>query len=208
MKAKISHQDIIEDIISKEVKGFRAPGFSNTKNTPWFFDTLIKLGYKYDSSLFPVVKNHGGMKTNLLAPFVVKDDFIEFPITLIKLFNQHYCFFGGGYIRHNHYFTIKYMAERVLEEGRPVIFYIHPREIDPYHPRLPMKLIRKIKSYGYLHTTEKKLTQILTDFTLTSFEKFIEENTHLFEFEKESNIIMLDNHKQTKKLYRKSSLIY
>jgi hypothetical protein len=34
-----------------------------------------------------------------------------------------------------------------------VTFYIHPREIDPGLPRLPMSAIRRFKSYVNLRTT-------------------------------------------------------
>lgn len=197
---------IIEDILGKQVKGFRAPGFSNTQNTPWFFEKLMDIGYKYDSSLFPVPRLHGGMKSENLAPFVVDNEIIEFPITLLKLFNSHHCFFGGGYIRHNHYFVIKYMVKKVLNENRPVIFYIHPREIDPHHPRLPMNLIRNIKSYGFLHTTRKKLNQILDDFEITTFDDFINENSALFETDKNSNLIKLYKNAKLIHLYKESPL--
>jgi polysaccharide deacetylase family protein (PEP-CTERM system associated) len=166
-------KEAIEDITGKKVSGFRAPGFSTTEETPWFFDLLIKAGYTYDSSLFPIPRLHGGMKSNNLAPFKVTEDFYEFPITLIKLLNSYHCFFGGGYLRHNFYFTIKHMTKKVLNEGRPVIFYIHPREIDSNHPRLPMNAIRYIKSYGYLHTTKSKLRSIFNDFEITTVENFI-----------------------------------
>lgn len=191
-------KEVLEDITGKEVLGFRAPGFSNTEHTPWFFETLMKIGYKYDSSLFPVPRLHGGMKCEHLAPFVVEDNFLEFPITLIKLFNTYQCFFGGGYIRHNFYPVIKYMSQKVLEENRPVIFYIHPREIDPKQPRLPMKLIRHIKSYGYLHTTRGKLNKILQDFEVGTAKEFIEKNTFYFATKNESKVI---------NLYKKPSLV-
>jgi hypothetical protein len=61
------------------------------------------------------------------------------------------------------------MALQVLSEGRPVVFYIHPREIDPGHPRLPMNLYRQTASYVNLETTEVKLRRLLQDFPMTTF---------------------------------------
>jgi uncharacterized protein DUF3473 len=46
----------------------------------------------------------------------------------------------------------------------------HPREIDPEHPRLPMNLKRRFKSYRNLRTTEQKIRRILADFEITSFQ--------------------------------------
>jgi len=64
---------------------------------------------------------------------------------------------------------IKKMGMQVLEEGRPIIFYVHPREIDPGHPRLPMNPIARFKSYINLDTVRSKIETILDDFTFTTF---------------------------------------
>jgi hypothetical protein len=65
------------------------------------------------------------------------------------------------------------MSKQVLAEGRPVVFYIHPREIDPSHPRLPMSRKRRFKSYVNLETTETKIRRILHDFSVTTFRNLI-----------------------------------
>ncbi len=44
---------LLEDIAGVPVSGYRAPGFSTTADTPWFFDALAEAGYQYDSSVFP-----------------------------------------------------------------------------------------------------------------------------------------------------------
>ena len=78
----------------------------------------------------------------------------EFPISVADLCGRSLCFFGGGSLRLFPYWLIRSMAGRVTDEGRPVMFYIHPREIDPGHPRLPMPLHRKFKSYVDLSATK------------------------------------------------------
>jgi len=65
------------------------------------------------------------------------------------------------------------MTRRVLKESRPVIFYVHPREIDPEHPRLAMNWRRSFKSYINLKSTLPKIEQLLADFRITSFERLI-----------------------------------
>ena len=49
----------------------------------------------------------------------------------------------------------------------------YPREIDPEHPRLPMNLKRRFKSYVNLGATEQKIRRILTDFEITSFQSLL-----------------------------------
>ena len=45
------------------------------------------------------------------------------------------------------------------------MFYVHPREIDPSQPRLPMSLRRRFKSYYNLRSTEVKLRRLVADFS-------------------------------------------
>ena len=66
------------------------------------------------------------------------------------------------------------MTRSVLGEGRPVIFYIHPREIDPDHPRLPMNWKRRFKSYVNLKSTMPKIESLLSEFPMTSFARLID----------------------------------
>ncbi len=162
---------LLEDISGSAVVGYRAPGFSTTQETPWFFDALTEAGYEYDSSVFPAARGHGGMPEGRRDPHRIGEDgtLLEFPITVADLLGKRMCFFGGGYLRIFPYWLIRRMAHQVLGEGRPIVFYIHPREIDPAHPRLPMSRKRRFKSYVNLETTETKVRNILRDFPLTTF---------------------------------------
>jgi len=168
-------RQILEDIAGSPVEGYRSAGFSVTDATPWFFDGLIEAGYRYDSSVFPAAREHGGMASAARAPHrmdVAGGSLVEFPITVADLLGQALCFFGGGYLRIFPLPLITAMAEKVLREGRPVVFYIHPREIDPTHPRVAMGLRRRFKSYVNLRTTEPKLRALLARFPVTSFRDF------------------------------------
>lgn len=173
---------LLEDIAGRPVKGYRSAGFSSTDATPWFFDKLEEAGYVYDSSVFPASREHGGMKSKSLGPHVVPAGataIIEFPISVARVLGKPICFFGGGYLRLFPWGIIRRMARQVLGEGRPVVFYIHPREIDPCHPRLPMSLRRRFKCYVNLKTVRPKLERVLEEFDLTTFDGFIEDNPDL-----------------------------
>jgi polysaccharide deacetylase family protein (PEP-CTERM system associated) len=170
-------KQILEDASGRPVLGYRSPGFSVTEDTPWFFDQLIAAGYAYDSSVFPASRGHGGIAKANRAPHVergARGSITEFPITVAPVAGRPFCFFGGGYLRLFPYFLIRAMSKRVLADGRPVIFYVHPREIDPQHPRLRMNLYRHFKSYVNLHTMEPKIRRILSDFRLRTFEELMQ----------------------------------
>ena len=165
---------LLEDISGTSVVGYRAPGFSTTTATPWFFDALADAGYQYDSSVFPAPRSHGGMRDARRDPYLVEGErLLEVPISVADLMGRSMCFFGGGYLRLFPYWLIRKKAHEVLAEGRPVVFYIHPREIDPAHPRLPMSRSRTFKSYVNLETTEAKLRSVLREFPVTTFRKAI-----------------------------------
>jgi polysaccharide deacetylase family protein (PEP-CTERM system associated) len=173
-------KEILEGISGQAVNGYRAPGFSVTADTPWFFEKLVEAGYQYDSSVFPAPRQHGGLSTNKYSPHMIADKLMEFPITVADVLGKRFCFFGGGYLRLFPYPVVRQMCRKVLGENRPVVFYIHPREIDPNHPRLSLGLARTFKSYVNLKTTEPKLRHILDEFQVTTFAEFIAENPSFF----------------------------
>jgi polysaccharide deacetylase family protein (PEP-CTERM system associated) len=177
---------ILENITGEAVLGYRGPGFSVTKDTPWFFDTILKAGYRYDSSVFPAPRQHGGLETNRYEPHLISGQLMEFPITVTTVLGQRMCFFGGGYLRLFPYAVVRQMCCKVLDENRPVVFYIHPREIDPTHPRLRLSPARAFKSYVNLHSTEPKIRKILDEFEVTSFAAFIAENPSMFDESEET----------------------
>lgn len=165
-------KQIIEDAAGAPVRGYRAAGFSVTGETPWFFDALVQAGYEYDSSVFPGARGHGGLEGAPFAPYAVATahgNLVEFPITLTKLASVPVCLFGGGYLRLAAWPLIRRGANRVLREGRPVVFYIHPREIDPEQPRIEMGYRRRFKSYVNLRSTEGKVRKILSEFEFAPF---------------------------------------
>lgn len=180
----IKSKRLLEDISGRPVRGYRSAGFSSTEATPWFFEKLAEAGYHYDSSVFPARREHGGMRTSRLGPHLVKAGragIIEFPISVVRFLGKPLCFSGGGYLRLLPWAVIRRLARSVLSEGRPVIFYIHPREIDPCHPRLPMSARRRFKCYVNLKTVRPKLNAILEEFELTTFESLIENDPGLLE---------------------------
>ena len=165
---------LLEDLAGAPVLGYRAPGFSTTTDTPWFFDALAEAGYRYDSSVFPAPRGHGGMRDGRRDPYAIDGDrLLEIPITVADFLGRGMCFFGGGYLRFFPYWLISSKVKEVVAQGRPVVFYIHPREIDPKHPRLPMSASRAFKSYVNLESTEPKVRRILQEFPVTTFQQVI-----------------------------------
>ncbi|MAE71956.1 MAG: polysaccharide deacetylase family protein [Gemmatimonadetes bacterium] len=178
MGADLFHDDalrsrhVLEDLIGEPVRWHRAAGFSVTENAPWFFEELARTGYTHDSSVFPAAHGHGGLPGAPVAPHRIATPagkIIEFPVSVVSVLGRPLCFFGGGYLRVSPYLLVRSMARRVIAEGRPVAFYLHPREVDPGHPRLPLSAKRRFKSYTCIDGTYLKVSRLLDDFPVTTF---------------------------------------
>jgi polysaccharide deacetylase family protein (PEP-CTERM system associated) len=170
-------RQVLEDISGRAVRGYRAAGFSVVDRTPWFFDMLLEAGYEYDSSVFPAVRQHGGLRNAQRGPHRIVSKsgaLIEFPISVADVYPRPVCFFGGGYLRLFPLWLIRRMAEKVRAEARPVIYYVHPREINPDHPRISMPPHRRFKSYVNLRSTEGKINHIVAEFPMVTFGEYIE----------------------------------
>src|SRR6202012_988447 len=47
-------KDLLEQASGVAVEGYRAPSFSIVRESMWGLEVLAKLGFRYDSSIFPV----------------------------------------------------------------------------------------------------------------------------------------------------------
>ena len=171
---------ILEDIAGVEVAGYRAPGFSITLETPWAYDEIAAAGFRYDSSVFPANRGHGGIRDGNMSPYWIdtaSGPLLEMPVTVVPLLGQRVCVFGGGYLRLAPYRVIDWLSRTVNKAGRPVIYYLHPREVDPDHPRIRMGLVRRFKSYINLGSTMPKLRKLMRHQDLTTFRDWLESNT-------------------------------
>lgn len=169
-------KDVLEQACGAAVDGYRAPGFSIRADTPWAFDEIAAAGYRYDASVFPGPRGHGGLPGAPLGPHLLETRagrLVEFPATVVDLGLARVCFFGGGYLRLSPYRVMAGMTRLVNLRRRPVIYYVHPREVDPDHPRLAMSRLRRFKSYVNLRSTAPKLRRLLRAQRLGTFREWL-----------------------------------
>lgn len=159
---------LLEDIAGQEVQCYRSPSFSVLEDDTNFFDLLINAGYRSDSSVFPAKRSDGGSRSSIITPHWISTSsgrILEFPVTVSSVLGKNICFFGGGYLRLFPIQLILRQAMKLKEKGIPVLYYIHPREIDPAHPKLIMKPLKKFKTYVNLPSVRPKLNSILQSST-------------------------------------------
>ncbi|MCC6643001.1 MAG: DUF3473 domain-containing protein [Deltaproteobacteria bacterium] len=160
--------DLLQDLAQMPVIGYRAPGFSIGPRAPWAFEVIREVGFRYDSSLFPARRMHGGAPKARQEPHELPLEnglsLVEFPSSVVRVGPLRVPFAGGGYLRLLPYEFIRWGLLRMNARGIPGCVYLHPREIDPAHPRLRMSPLRYFQSYVGLRTAERKLRQLVTDF--------------------------------------------
>jgi polysaccharide deacetylase family protein (PEP-CTERM system associated) len=159
---------LLESRAGRPVLGYRAPSYSITPRSLWALDILIEEGYRYDSSIFPIRHDRYGIPLSPRHPYSIQrrqGELIEAPASTTAFPMMNLPIAGGGYFRILPYQWTRYGISRVnRQEGRPVIFYLHPWEIDPGQPRLRAGLLSRFRHYRNLDKTETRMRQLLTDF--------------------------------------------
>ena len=161
-------KQVLENASSGRVVGYRAPSYSITTRSLWALDVLLEEGYEYDSSIFPIRHDRYGIPTSDRQPYRMHcgaGTLIEFPGSTTRIAGINLPVAGGGYFRLLPYWWTKWGIARVNRvERQAVVFYLHPWEIDPDQPRLPVTGITRLRHYRNLDRTERRLRQLLTDF--------------------------------------------
>ncbi|MEO8448390.1 MAG: XrtA system polysaccharide deacetylase [Gemmatimonadota bacterium] len=166
---------VLEDICGAPVRGFRAPSFSIVPGGEWAFDVLLEEGYTYDSSIFPIRRPGYGYPGAPRSPYRIKrpgGHLLEFPLATLDVLGVRLPAAGGGYLRQLPLALIQRSA-RGFESEAPGMFYIHPWEIDPEQPRLPVGALTRIRHYRGLKKTLGRLETLFNEFRFTSVERWL-----------------------------------
>jgi polysaccharide deacetylase family protein (PEP-CTERM system associated) len=155
--------------IRQDVIGYRAPSFTIVEKTKWALPILERHGIRYDSSIVPIGFHPDyGIPDGPMRPFKITEGLHEFPLSCVEFFGKRVPCCGGAYFRLFPYAYTQRGIRRCHAEGRQVVFYVHPWEIDPGQPRVKLPLGKRIRHYYGLGGTERKLQRLLTDFRFTT----------------------------------------
>jgi polysaccharide deacetylase family protein (PEP-CTERM system associated) len=166
---------VTQRCVNQEIVGFRAPSFTVTSKTLWAVDVLTRNGIRYDSSVFPVGyhPDYGMPDVSLSVYRHDASSLVEFPMSCAEVMGGRIPCSGGGYFRILPYAITKRLLERCNAQGRPVMFYIHPWEIDPGQPRVKLPVFKRFRHYYNLDKTMGRLDRLLNDFEFTSVRRAI-----------------------------------
>ena len=169
--------EVLAKIARQPVRGHRAPSFSVTRQTPWAASIMRDAGLHYDSSVFPLgIHPDYGIADAPLTPYWLIDQQLrEIPMSCAEFGSWRIPCRGGGYFRQYPYALTRSLIRRCNDAGRPVIFYLHPWEIDPDQPRVPaLSWSKQFRHYHNLHRTEERLERLLQDFQFHSVRRMLE----------------------------------
>lgn len=119
---------ILKKYVSQEIIGYQAPRFSVNRTTLWALEVLIKKGFKYDCSIFPIKHPTYGIEEFSRYPLWIKNDFCEIPMPTLRVLGRNFPFGGGGYFRHPPYLLSRLCFKAYNQSRRPALAYVHPWE--------------------------------------------------------------------------------
>lgn len=169
----------LEQISGTPVRGFRAPSFSIVPGTEWAFDVLLDEGYTYDSSLFPIRRPGYGYPSAPRIPHQIERDgrtLLEFPMATLEFGGLRVPGAGGGYLRQLPLGVTRSAFRQLGALGHPGMFYIHPWEIDPDQPRLPVGWFTVLRHYRGLQSAMERMERLLSEFRFTSVARWLSEH--------------------------------
>ena len=162
---------VLEDVSGTRVIGYRAPSFSIVRGREWALEILVEEGYRYDSSLFPVRRPGYGFVGGQRDPHVLElaaGRLNEFPPATVEIAGLTLPAGGGAYFRLFPTAFVRSALTAAEDRGVPATFYIHPWELDPGQPRLPVSLPTRLRHYGNLTRTRERLSKLLSEFRFES----------------------------------------
>jgi len=158
---------LLGELSGRPVLGHRAPFFSITEKSLWALEVMSDLGLRYDSSIYPVLNYRYGIEGAERWPHPVGTgarSLVEFPISTWRMWGRNVPIAGGAYFRIFPYAVTRHAFRSINREGHPAVFYLHPWELDPDHPRLPLPRRIALTHYANLRATEGRLRRLLRDF--------------------------------------------
>jgi len=158
-------RQLLQDLSGQEVIGYRAPSYTVVARTTWALEVLAEEGYLYDSSIYPIPRRRYGMPGAPRWPHRFglgeRGSIVEFPLPTVRcgFFNMPAT--GGAYLRLLPIGFQRWAVRRLIQKQRPFVLTIHPWELDPGQPRMPVGRRTRWTHYHNLERTAERLSDLL-----------------------------------------------
>ena len=121
----------LQDLTGQPVLGFRAPEFSVGHLEHWCFEVLVELGFRYDSSVFPLPRVRYGIPEAPRHPFAITTPsgaIHEYPLATWDAGPLRLPIAGGSYFRLLPGRLLHRALNTMGESERMAVLYFHPYE--------------------------------------------------------------------------------
>lgn len=169
-------KQILEDLIGRQIVGYRAPSFSISSRTEWAISVLIEEGYRYDSSIYNRFRSAQGSKAINTETYQLETKagtIWEVSPSTMNACGLQLPVAGGGYFRLFPYAASKMFLKNLERQGSQLVMYLHPWELDPEQPRMDGPLLSKVRHYLNLGKTEQRLRWLLRDFSFAPINEVV-----------------------------------
>jgi polysaccharide deacetylase family protein (PEP-CTERM system associated) len=172
--------DAIQQAAGVRVIGYRAPSWSITAQSLWAFDVLAEEGFVYDASIFPIrhdLYGHpGGQRFPYRVETAAAGGLTEFPSATVRVLGSNLPAAGGGYLRILPLAFTEWALRRMArEDGRAVVVYFHPWELDPAQPRIAGPWKSRFRHYTNLHRMEQRLGRLMAAHSFQPFRDLVQQ---------------------------------
>ena len=162
-------RSILESIIGKRPRCFRAPSFSITQKSYWALNILADEGFEFDSSIYPIYHDRYGIpnaKPEIHELVQPAGSIWEFPPAVYRVAGYNFPVSGGGYFRLYPYRLSRYFLGKINRNyKRPFVIYVHPWEFDPEQPRIPgLSRVASFRHHVGIGRNLSKLDLLTNDF--------------------------------------------
>lgn len=134
-------KEAVESAGGRTAVGYRAVDFGVNESTQWVLDEVLDAGFAYDSSIFPARMPRYGLAQASPAPHWRRAPsgrwIFEVPVSVLRIGRLGLPFAGGGYFRLLPLGLTRLAAAGVARR-RPLVFYLHPCEIEERSELEPM----------------------------------------------------------------------
>lgn len=162
----VRSKGVLEDLLGKAVLGYRAPGYSLAPASRWAFDALLRHGYRYSSSSYPLYADAPAPLASRVATFPAgTGGLLELPLASARLLGCKVPAAGAQYFRLYPYALSHWLLRSINRQDRQAVFHIRTWELDLEQPRQAgLGLGARIGQYANLDRVPARLHALIRDF--------------------------------------------